>query len=291
MRPRTPAPPLVPLYLIGLAVLILPRIGFADIEPFLKLDRLTLPNGAEVLIESTESNSTLAVLHEGLPVIRVENRLILDVRTQNYLSEVPEQELADYNGDGWLDWAFLTWTRAAHGGRDLHIVTFEPRPRMLTQIEFDHWDGKAPRDIDGDGLAEVLIKDWTYAYWRTSFAMSPAPDVWVTLNGDRFELNHELTRISPDEAADIMATIPEVKAAKGEEVFENIPSSLVWGGVLDLVYGGHPELAAKFFAETWPYSAEAAVTFLAAFKKAYSDSEWYPDLKPYWDIFEEALAP
>ena len=118
-----------------------------------------------------------------------------------------------------------------------------------------------------------MINDWTFAYWKASFAFSPAPKIILRYQPGGYSV-----------ATDLMAT-----ANPSQEEFQQLvdkgrqmplddqgwPASEFWGIMLDLIYSGHADLAWKFCDESWPGSAKAKEQFLRSFRPHLSKS-------PYW---------
>jgi hypothetical protein len=49
-------------------------------------------------------------------------------------------------------------------------------------------------DVDRDGIYEVKCQDWTFAYWETSFAESPAPEIILRYRNGKYVLAADLMK-------------------------------------------------------------------------------------------------
>lgn len=175
----------------------------------------------------------------------------------------------------------------AHCCTFVHVFELTPELRLVDTIAGFH---STPRftDLAGDGTVQVLVHDWAFDYWKTSFAHAPAPRVVLQFDGERFRLAPEHMRTEPP-AADILAVKAEavrtdpswMHYVPGGGLFEQPPPEL-WAVMLDLIYSGHWDLAFEFFEEAWPRGVAGQQSFARAFVKQLRSSM-------YWDDIHELL--
>lgn len=118
---------------------------------------------------------------------------------------------------------------------------------------------------DGD-TPDLTYFDMAFAYWNTSFAESPAGQVRLSWDKDRYKLIERGagTQPQPSEAvlaawqAEMTAAIkalpsPYVSVAdqnNGKEGPQLDP--VIWSHLVDLIYAGYPELAVDLYDKAWP---------------------------------------
>lgn len=122
-------------------------------------------------------------------------------------------------------------------------------------------------DLDGDGVPEVELNDWTFQYWNTSFADSPAPRVVLKWDGDRFNADPQLMRqpAPPDAELDSEAAAFRQRMLTEGDQFELWMRSGLWRRMLDLIYTGHADRAWDFFDDAWPDEHPGKDAFLTDF--------------------------
>jgi hypothetical protein len=118
---------------------------------------------------------------------------------------------------------------------------------------------------DGDP-PDITYFDMAFAYWNTSFAQSPAGQVRLTWDKDRYRLVDAGagTEPQPSDAvlaawqAEMTAAIkalpsPYVSIAdqnNGKEGPQLDP--VIWSHLIDLIYAGYAEMAVDLFNKAWP---------------------------------------
>jgi hypothetical protein len=116
---------------------------------------------------------------------------------------------------------------------------------------------------DGD-TPDITYVDMAFAYWNTDFASSPASQVRLTWDQDRYHLVEPKQQPAPSIAvlaawqAEMTAAIkaipsPYVSIADqmaGKEAPHLDP--VIWSHLLDLIYAGYPEMAVDLFNKAWP---------------------------------------
>lgn len=271
---------------------LVPAALQADWEPQLEVTNFAIDERTDVWIERLGYQSTFLLYVDGLPKIRLEDDIFFPLTAEGSYSEPwPDPPpLQDLNNDGALDWAFASWSGGSHCCRTLYIITLEPEPFLLAKLQLDDSEAKPLVDLDADGHADLEVRDWAYSYWKAPFAASPAPKIVLSLKGDQFELNLNAMRISPTKAEDILGRADETRQLEPSLGEPDIPDSWYWAYILDLVYGGYPELGAQFASRAWPFSTESRQAFFAQFKETYAKSKWYPALQANWNAFETALG-
>jgi hypothetical protein len=201
----------------------------------------------------------------------------------------------DLTGDGVPEHFAFTWSGGAHCCYKLFV--FDPTSNsspLLATIPEEHSEIADFTDADGDGLADIRILDWQFAYWGTSFAGSPAPEVILTLRGGVLKPLVRAMRRPPPSETDL---IHQVAAPHSEFLTPDL-----WGRMLDLMYQGNEEAAWRFFDLAWPASTSSPnpegmndgkridkETFRAQFIEHLNSSKWWPLIKAEYE--REASPP
>jgi len=97
-------------------------------------------------------------------------------------------------GNGIPNLVISEWTGGAHCCSNFYIFEIGARFRFLAKIEAGHGDMSHFANLDGDGNLEFVGADWTFAYWRTSFAESPAPEIILRFAAGGYRLAEDLMR-------------------------------------------------------------------------------------------------
>ena len=177
------------------------------------------------------------------------------------------------------------FTGGLHCCTYVHVLRLKPEFKVLESIAGLH-SFPLFNDLDGDGTLEVAVQDWTFAYWKASFAESPAPVVVLKLDGERFRVAPELMRHDPPPFAALAQRAAEILSDDRWEEYKTErgvltgPPPQLWTVMLDLIYTGHWSLAFRFLDMAWPDDVEGKEVFARAFVEQLQSS-------PYWkDILE-----
>ena len=189
---------------------------------------------------------------------------------------IPEAFLAEYTG-------------GAHCCSVLHIFTEADPPRLLASVEGLDSDVQVIPPAEGRP-AHLTLSDWTFRYWKASFAESPAPDLALIWNGVAFEPSAELSRTPAlSEAIDELLTeLPLNDADKAPT--SKWPPPTLWRTMLDLMYAGHEALAWQVFDRASAGHESQAADFKREFLEQLNKSPYWPALKAAYDA-ESPAAP
>ena len=144
---------------------------------------------------------------------------------------------------------------------------------MHSEIEFV--------DLDGDGIPEIKMTDWSYAYVFGCFASSPAPDVILRYTNGHYEIAPELMRTPASDEAKLQQMADEIKSnypdmvESGGLTDELAAEAGLWQQMLDLIYGGHEDEARRLYDMAWPDGAGDKEGALSNFVEAVSGSLYW----------------
>lgn len=178
-------------------------------------------------------------------------------------------------GDGQPNLLISDWTGGAHCCFSFHLYQIgDNNFRLIQTFNAEDTDYANFINLDDDPALEFRMFDWTFAYWRTSFANSPSPEVILKYNGNKYEVSYSLMRKPPlpqnelSRIAAEIATLPEWK--------ENPPPVRLWEEMLTLIYSGNMPQAWNLAELSWPKQIGSKDEFLESFKKQLQKS-------PYWE--------
>jgi hypothetical protein len=229
-----------------------PEIGFIDTLQVLKGDALVYEGLFEAFLSMVEEppGSELGVLPLGLDV--------------------------DATGDGKPDFVLQSYSGGAHCC--YYTLVLEREPELAVLAEFDGANTPAIlENLDADPALEVRLLDWTFAYWKTSYAESPAPEVILDLQDGAYLGSTELMRRPPPAKAALDA---EIKAMRAGVLAQRKPTPQLWGRMLEYIYSGNAETAFKLLDGAWPEGLSGKASFVLQFGAQLSFS-------PYWDTIAE----
>lgn len=172
----------------------------------------------------------------------------------------------DINGDGKLELIVGQWTGGAHCCNTYNIYSLDKANHLWDSI--DARDGTFVfTDINADGKVEAIGPDFTFAYWNTSFAGSPAGTVILRPGASGFEVatdlmrtpkpsNVELDKLAADTEKAILDYSKDYKSDDGSSI--NLSSEL-WKNMISLIYAGHSNEAWSLCRKAWPSGQKALV--------------------------------
>ncbi len=118
--------------------------------------------------------------------------------------------------------------------------------------------------------------DFAFAYWKASFADSPAPLVILAWDAKARRYLPDIAamrRPAPSEA-EISSWAAEVRAKLLASPADS-PDPALWGRMLDLIYAGNAAAAQRFFDLAWPPARPGKAAFRAEFtRQLHSGALW-----------------
>jgi hypothetical protein len=156
----------------------------------------------------------------------------------------------DLTGDGRANLVITEWSGGAHCCYDVLVFELGRRFRLLATIDGRH---SIPRfeDLDQDSDYEVVVRDWTYAYWPGCFASSPAPRVILRWDGKRYAVASDLMHFPRPSLEQLETEAKEIRALWGEEYNRSAIPVALWAYSLELMYAGYEDLGWQFIELAW----------------------------------------
>jgi hypothetical protein len=182
----------------------------------------------------------------------------------------------DLTGDGVPELVLHDWSGGAHCCFTFYVFTLGPRLAVLDTLPLADSDMARFEDLDGDGRYELRTNDWAFAYWNTSFAGSPAPEVVLEPGEDGFRLAERFARKPPLPADTVRARVARVRDEwTGERRF---PPVLLWATMIEMIYGGNAAQVPGFVDCAWKGDATGKEVFLRYFHDQLMQSPYYAEL-------------
>jgi hypothetical protein len=192
----------------------------------------------------------------------------------------------DITGAGKPNAIVSEWSGGAHCCFTMHVFEIGDHFEEIARIEADDSDGAHFVDLDHDGFYEFEGNDWAFAYWGASFMDSPAPRIVLKYRDGRFRLAFDLMRKPRPSPQDLarMAHVIESDSGWNPEAAPDCADSCdvpiaLWKNMLELMYGGHTDLAWRLFDESWPARQRGKSAFVVQFCKQLNSSHYWADLK------------
>jgi len=140
-----------------------------------------------------------------------------------------------------------------------------------------------PKDVNGDGIYELVGYDSTFDYWNASYADSQAPEIILSFNPAKksFDLNVDLMKKPAPSQGDLIKKIEEIRSNKEMSDRGNIEGfpSPMWGYMLDLIYSGNEKSAWEFLDLAWPKNGQDKNDFKKEFQNQLEKSPYYEEIK------------
>ena len=189
----------------------------------------------------------------------------------------------DITGDGEPDLTVSHWSGGAHCCFDVYVFSIGEEFRFVDKIEGEH-GFYGFEDLDADGIPEFILYDWAFAYWKASFAGSPAPRVVLSFRDGQYRVNYDLMRREAVSDEQYFQTVEENKdfvefLCRGEYdqawiKGKDCVTAYFWGHMLELLYTGHPQKAWAFADRAWDAGPETKQAFLDDFKGQLAISDY-----------------
>lgn len=179
----------------------------------------------------------------------------------------------DITGDGTPDLIVSSFSNGAHCCFRTIIFSIGDTFKKIGEINGENSMVEF-RDIDHDGVPEVIALDWVFQYWNAPFSDSPAAEVILKYdNGYRLAIEL-MKKPLPSK------TEYEAKAAVVKKLLQThgLHPSL-WAFMLKLIYTGNGDAALQFAVDAWPDGMAGREAFLADFMKRLHQSQYWSGIR------------
>ena len=231
------------------------------------------------IYDTTANNNPgrFEILHHGKSVLwRSGFRFYLE--TQSAAGKANQGDLGtSITGDGIPTLVMKEWTGGAHCCFRLHLFALGPTLRSIQTIDVDDNEVTEFENLDADSALELTVRDMAFAYWKTSFAASPAPRVVLKFRDGQYHIAPELMRRLPPPAEKITEMAKEYFGDVSWREGTNPPVDL-WGDMLELLYTGNAREAWALLGEAWPPGVPGKEDFRSEFTEKLKTSRYWPEL-------------
>jgi hypothetical protein len=186
----------------------------------------------------------------------------------------------DKTGDGNPDVEIGYYSGGAHCCFETFFfelgVTVESRPPIST----DNAELIATGRNAKGGLRFKTFDD-TFAYWNTSFAESPMPELILDFSKGSWRPNFALMKKPAPSLVELKEMATAARKELSVEPYRGVDNGgiepVFWGVMLDLIYSGHEDLAWQYFDMVWPTQKEGKELFINDFRGRLTES-------PFWQM-------
>ncbi len=185
---------------------------------------------------------------------------------------------SDITGDGEPNLVISEWTGGAHCCYLFHVFEIGKCFRYIQTIDAQDAEMADFVNRDDDPALEFILQDWSFAYWKTCFASSPAPRVILKYNGRNYSMACNLMRQKGPSAEKLRQIAEDIKSYPEWQKQEDPPPEL-WTVMLDLIYTGNMNQAWIFADLAWPANVKGKEQFLQEFRAKLAESPYWKDVK------------
>jgi hypothetical protein len=198
--------------------------------------------------------------------------------TLNDFGEQPEgwTNGSDINGDSVPEVVVMEDTGGAHCCTSWRIFHAGQTVEQIYEVSNGHTDFFPFIDLTHDGKLALRVYDWTFAYWKTSFASSPAIVLVYSWQNGTYAFSPDLTRTAAPSADDLQKKAAELDWQESEPQ-ANAPPQF-WTDMLDLIGSGNAALLGSYVQTAWPAGRPGKSEFLTAFAQQLHQSSYWPQL-------------
>ncbi|MDD2736260.1 MAG: hypothetical protein PHF56_20200 [Desulfuromonadaceae bacterium] len=183
----------------------------------------------------------------------------------------------DVTGNGVPNLVVSSYSGGAHCCVSFEIFELGVEFRKIATLDvtdsyYSHFE-KRP----GEKGLVFVADDFTFAYWNTGFAQSPAPEVILRYCNGAYRLADDLMRKPAPSDITLLGYAERIK--NKPEWKNGEPAPLLWDVMLYLIYNGNAESAWKLFDIAWPKNIFGKAEFLQDFKKQLARSQYWEQVK------------
>jgi len=190
-------------------------------------------------------------------------------------------------GETRAELAVLGWSGGAHCCFSLYIYALGNHPYLIQKIDQGHSEVVRFAYFNRDPVPGIIVNDWTFAYWKISFAQSPAPEVILRYNGRHWAFAPNLmfkplpsTRTLKKMRKSITAAFALARASASDGDYSDTGAPVVlWTYLIDLIYSGHADAAWSLLNNTWPPDNPNRLRFAEQFHQRLVHSSYFVDLQ------------
>jgi hypothetical protein len=178
---------------------------------------------------------------------------------------------SDINGDSVPEVLVQEYTGGMHCCTSWRIFRAGREVEQIFEFSNGHTDFCPLIQEDGNSRFAVQLVDWTFAYWKTDFASSPAIRLIYSWQNGAYAFSPTLTRTPPPSEAGLREKARKLDWGK-------TPPPQFWSDMLDLIGSGNADRLAFYITMAWPANRPGKSEFLTAFVQQLRHSAYWPQL-------------
>ena len=194
------------------------------------------------------------------------------------VSNKPIVTVKDITGKGKPNLVVSEWSGGAHCCFAFNVFEIGQKFKIIATLNVAHSSGAHFEEIRGVKKLVFVANDWTFAYWNTCFAKSPAPGIILEFKNDKYVLAKDLMR-KPSPSQKVLDDKIKI-IQKNDSWKDGEPPEDLWGYMLDLIYSGNAKIAWQFFDKAWLPGMAGKKEFMQSFQIQLEKS-------PYWTQIKE----
>lgn len=214
-------------------------------------------DGTHIAVEDGANGQRLTVSRDGAEAVRLDGQRLF----------LREPLGGSVTGGAVPQLVATAWSGGTHCCYTLHLIELGERPRLIQSIDAGHSDVDLFAQLDDDPALEIVLPDWSYAYWPGSFANSPVPRVILKWDGQRYAPSVKLMR-----AGTMLYQMQDRRQPQSDE--ETIGAVLQ--DTLDMIYAGRMKAARTLLKQLLPPTPENRRIEQALFDCKLPSSPWWP---------------
>ena len=189
---------------------------------------------------------------------------------------------ANITGDGIPNLVVGCSSGGSHCCIDITIYSLGESLKVIKNFNFGYSKFELI-DLDGDGIYELRIADWTFQGWGGVWMYGAAEgianqDVILRYKNGDYQIAPDLMKRFPSKIK--LPSLETIKKEFNETHSDNPVSFEMWRYMLALIYQGRGDEAFEFCDKVWPKDRKYKEKFIVAFKMQLTKS-------PYWSGIKE----
>jgi len=196
--------------------------------------------------------------------------------------ELKTKAIKDITGNGIPELFVEGYSGGAHCCSHSYIVELSDPIKVLFDLDTGD-NGIEFKDLNHDGIMELSTNEDVFAYWHTSFAASPMPEVVLSLQNGKYKADPKYMRKPAPTDAEIKKMADSVESWSGAQ-----GPDVAWKYAINLIYSGNVASAKKYVDLAWQSGDAGDFGAKAEFWKELDDqiktSPYYKDLSSFFNL-------
>lgn len=195
--------------------------------------------------------------------------------------DLKAKAIKDINDDGVPELFVAGYSGGAHCCNHNYIIKLSDPISVLFDLDTGD-NGIEFKDLNNDGVMEIITHEDAFAYWNTSFAASPMPEVILSLKNEKYKADPKYMRKPAPTDNEIKKNAISVESWSGAQGPE-----VAWKCALDLIYSGNIASAKKYVDLAWKdknSSFKSKDDFWRQLSEQIKISPYYSELSTYFGL-------